>query len=240
MKKSELNYLVFFTILLIILPTILVGEVIAAPNYTTVTIGEAKSMVDSVSNLYILDVRTQEEFDEGHIVGARLIPYDEIEARQEELTQNKGQQILVYCRTGRRSAIAVVSLESLGYTALYNMDNGFNAWVEAGYPFIVTSEEASTGTSEVASQTSSNDNTPEEGSNDIVPLIGLALVLLLGVVGGGFLYIRNRGDNISSDPSGDQETHSAKQESELSALKEMVGPTTPNTPKKKRTKGRRR
>ena len=64
----------------------------------------------------ILDVRTKEEFDQGHIPGAILIPNTEIEARAEEKLTDKDQLILVYCRSGRRSKLAAEILVELGYT----------------------------------------------------------------------------------------------------------------------------
>ena len=63
----------------------------------------------------LLDVRTPEEYAAGHIDGAKNIPYDEIEARAHELPQDKNREIVVCCRSGRRSAIAEKGLRSLGY-----------------------------------------------------------------------------------------------------------------------------
>ena len=72
--------------------------------------------MDTHSDLVILDTRTQEEFSEGHIPGAMLIPYDEIDARAEKELPDKDKLILVYCRSGRRSKIAAEALAHLGYT----------------------------------------------------------------------------------------------------------------------------
>ena len=84
--------------------------------YMNISAQEAKEIIDSREGYVILDVRTQEEFDQGHIPGAILIPDYEIEARvQKELT-DKDQLILVYCRSGRRSKIAAEALAELGYT----------------------------------------------------------------------------------------------------------------------------
>lgn len=80
-----------------------------------ITAEQAKEMMDQNKECVILDVRDQSEYDEGHIPGAILIPYTEIENRAEELP-DKNQLILVYCRSGRRSAIAVASLVDMGYT----------------------------------------------------------------------------------------------------------------------------
>ena len=64
----------------------------------------------------ILDARTQEEYDEGHIDGAILIPEYEVSARAEKELPDKDGLILVYCRSGRRSKIASQALVDLGYT----------------------------------------------------------------------------------------------------------------------------
>lgn len=84
--------------------------------YVNITAEEAKQIMDSEEGYIILDVRTQEEYDEGHIPGAVLIPNTEIEARAEEELTDKDQLILVYCRSGRRSKLAAEALVELGYT----------------------------------------------------------------------------------------------------------------------------
>ena len=81
-----------------------------------ITAEEAKQIMDSEVGYIILDVRTQEEYDQGHIPGAILIPDTEIKARAEEVLTDKEQRILVYCRSGRRSKLAAEALVDLGYT----------------------------------------------------------------------------------------------------------------------------
>ena len=72
--------------------------------------------MDSGEEHFILDVREQDEYDEGHIAGAMLIPYTEIENKAEGMLTDKDKLILVYCRSGSRSKIASESLSKLGYT----------------------------------------------------------------------------------------------------------------------------
>ena len=84
--------------------------------YEQITPEEAKKIMDSGEEHIILDTREQDEFDEGHIPGAILIPYTEIENKAIELMPDKDKLILVYCRSGRRSKIAAESLAKLGYT----------------------------------------------------------------------------------------------------------------------------
>ena len=84
--------------------------------YQQITQEEAKKIMDSGEEIIIPDVREQDEFDEGHIPGALLLPYTEIENNAEGLLPDKDKLILVYCRSGRRSKIAAEALAKLGYT----------------------------------------------------------------------------------------------------------------------------
>lgn len=85
-------------------------------EYKSVSSQEAKELMDSETSYIILDVRTEEEYAEGHIKNAVLIPDYEIAERAEKELTDKNQLILVYCRSGRRSKIASDVLASLGYT----------------------------------------------------------------------------------------------------------------------------
>ena len=84
--------------------------------YMNITAEEAKQIMDSEEGYIILDVRTQEEYDEGHIPGAIVISHEEIAEKAEEVLTDKDQLILVYCRSGRRSKLAAEALVELGYT----------------------------------------------------------------------------------------------------------------------------
>lgn len=84
--------------------------------YVNITAEEAKQIIDTEEGYIILDVRTQEEYDQGHIPGAILIPDTEIKAKAEDVLTDKEQMILVYCRSGRRSKLAAEALVELGYT----------------------------------------------------------------------------------------------------------------------------
>ena len=84
--------------------------------YVNITAQQAKEIMDSQEGYIILDTRTQEEYDEKHIPGAILIPYDEILQKAEGVLPDKDQLILVYCRSGRRSKLAAEDLVKLGYT----------------------------------------------------------------------------------------------------------------------------
>ena len=84
--------------------------------YENITAEEAKQIMDSEEGYIILDVRTQEEYDGGHIPGAIVISHEEIAEKAEEALTDKDQLILVYCRSGRRSKLAAEALVELGYT----------------------------------------------------------------------------------------------------------------------------
>jgi len=89
------------------------------PQLITASVG--KTMMDNDHKIILVDVRTQSEFDEGHIEGAILLPLDTIASNAEKLLKNKSATIIVYCRSGNRSATAVDLLYELGYANLYDM-----------------------------------------------------------------------------------------------------------------------
>ena len=103
-------------------------------NYGDITVEEAKSLIESNVSLIILDVRTPEEYDSGHIKEAILIPISELEGRLDELS--KEEELLIYCRTGNRSTNSVNILKANGYTKIFHMNNGITAWIQAGYPTV--------------------------------------------------------------------------------------------------------
>ena len=96
--------------------SVIVSEKGEKEMYQQITAEEAKMIMDSGEEHIILDTREQDEFDEGHIPNAILIPYTEIENKAIELIPDKDKLILVYCRSGRRSKIAAEVLSKLGYT----------------------------------------------------------------------------------------------------------------------------
>ena len=85
-------------------------------TYEQISQDEAKRIMDTEEGYIIIDARTEEEFSEGHIENAILIPEYEISDRAEKEIPEKDTMILVYCRSGRRSKIASDALVQLGYT----------------------------------------------------------------------------------------------------------------------------
>ena len=103
-------------------------------EYADVTVAEAKALIEGKPDLVILDVRNPSEFDDGHIEGAINIPVDYLAERLDELS--KDDELLVYCRTGNRSARAVEILDDNGFTKIFHMDEGITGWLDAGYPVV--------------------------------------------------------------------------------------------------------
>ena len=91
-----------------------------SPSWQTITATEALSIMAESDNYVLLDVRTAAEFQERHIEGAILIPYDEIRSRAQAELLDKNAVILIYCRSGRRSASAAADLVLLGFTNVYD------------------------------------------------------------------------------------------------------------------------
>lgn len=91
-----------------------------------ITAEEAKAMIDQ-GDVIILDVRTQQEFEEGHIQDSILLPNDQILVKAESMLADKEATILVYCRSGNRSAQASKDLVKLGYTKVYDF-GGIKDW----------------------------------------------------------------------------------------------------------------
>lgn len=96
-------------------------------GYRQVSSTEAQQIMESKEDCVVLDVRTQEEYDSGHISGAICLPNEEIGPEDPEALPDKDQLILVYCRSGNRSAQAAGKLAELGYANVVDF-GGINSW----------------------------------------------------------------------------------------------------------------
>lgn len=94
---------------------------------TNISPEEAKKRLDSEKGIILLDVRTQEEYDGGHIKDSVLIPVDKLKGGAENKLKDKEAVIFVYCRSGNRSTTAANILVELGYKNVYNL-GGINQW----------------------------------------------------------------------------------------------------------------
>jgi len=93
-----------------------------------VTVQELKKLIDGKANFQLVDVREEHEFDEANLNGL-LIPLGDVLDRAGEIVKDK--QVVIHCRSGKRSATAIQALETqLGYTNLYNLKGGILAYIE--------------------------------------------------------------------------------------------------------------
>jgi phage shock protein E len=90
--------------------------------------------IESGAAPLIVDVRTPDEFAAGHVPGAINIPFDEMEARSTEIATHKDQEVVLYCRSGRRSGLAAETLTEKGFSKLGLMKGDMPGWERAGYP----------------------------------------------------------------------------------------------------------
>ena len=105
------------------------------PSYGDISIEQARRLIESNPDLVIVDVRTPEEFATGYFEGAvNLCVECDAQLLLDNLDPN--DDILLYCRTGRRSANALEILKENGYEKVYNMLGRITGWVDAGYPTV--------------------------------------------------------------------------------------------------------
>jgi rhodanese-related sulfurtransferase len=93
---------------------------------------EAKELMGNENGVFLLDVRTKEEYNESHIKTAHLIPVQELEQNIDLIP--KDRNVVVYCASGKRSAKACGILKNKGLKALYNIEGGIRQWMADGYP----------------------------------------------------------------------------------------------------------
>jgi phage shock protein E len=98
-----------------------------APEVDVQTVANVKDRDD----VYLLDVREQWEYDEGHIPGVTLLPMGEVPNRLDEIPTDK--EVIVTCRTGNRSGQVADFLRQNGFDNVHNMQGGIVAWEQAGY-----------------------------------------------------------------------------------------------------------
>ena len=103
------------------------GAASATLNYKQISTDEAVTMMQQQSDYIILDVRTEEEYEEAHIPGAICIPNETIGSAEIPELPDKDQLIMVYCRSGNRSKQAAEKLAKLGYTNIVEF-GGINDW----------------------------------------------------------------------------------------------------------------
>lgn len=110
----------------------------SAELWTVSELNESISKLDH--ELVLLDVRTQAEYDSGHILNAINISHDEILEDPELLAEYKDSQMVVFCRSGGRAGKVIQLLESIGFEDIIDIDGDMLAWSEAGYRMEVNDE----------------------------------------------------------------------------------------------------
>ena len=106
-----------------------------AEPFKRITVKEAATLQDD--GVAIIDVREADEYAEGHVAGAPLIPHMSVFSRikeVEEIAGGKAKPVMFICAKGQRSAVAAEFAAAAGFTDLYNIEGGTDAWVEAGLP----------------------------------------------------------------------------------------------------------
>jgi len=96
----------------------------------TITVEQLKARMDAGEKLHIIDVREPNEYQEFNI-GAQLVPLGKIQSMQaDELDDLKDEEVILHCRSGKRSATAALFLESMGFKDTVNVEGGMLAWQE--------------------------------------------------------------------------------------------------------------
>ena len=119
-------------IVAVVLAVLLVAGVALAAGVKGLTVQETKTLIDRTPNLYILDVRTPDEFKEVRLKNSVLIPVSNLERRVAEVPKNR--PVLVVCAVGARSKTASELLVRRGYREVYHLDDGLVGWYRAGLP----------------------------------------------------------------------------------------------------------
>ena len=107
----------------------------AAEPFKRITVEDADAKMKE--GVAIIDCREDNEYVEGHVVGAPLIPYMSVfnrAAEVEKVSGGKAKPLMFICAKGQRSAVACEFAAAAGFTDLYNVEGGTEAWVEAGLP----------------------------------------------------------------------------------------------------------
>jgi rhodanese-related sulfurtransferase len=98
--------------------------------FTRIDVKEADEMMKD--GAAVIDVREPHEYTAGHVPGAKLIPVNTVYARREELPKKK--DLIFVCAVGQRSALAAEMAAAAGFTRLYNLEGGTDAWIKSGMP----------------------------------------------------------------------------------------------------------
>ena len=108
------------TAVLLLLLFVLLLQGCGGPGFKHIDMKEAEKMMESDKNVVIVDVRTQEEYDRKHVLGAICVPIEDIREGKLEKLPDKNKKLMLYCWTGRRSEDAAAILTKQGYKNVYD------------------------------------------------------------------------------------------------------------------------
>lgn len=116
-------------IFLALLVAVILAPLVAQPAPGKISPQAARELLANDKNAILIDVRTKEEFQQGRIAGSILLPYDQITAASAAklIGNDRNRTVVLYCRSGNRSAVAASTLRSLGFSRVYDL-GGINAW----------------------------------------------------------------------------------------------------------------
>ena len=132
MKNSQHRFFIF-QLILVLGVTSLFSSVLYASE-SDVSIQSFQNKQAANQNLLLLDVRSAEEFKEGHIPGAVNIPHTDLDKIYHLLNNSEDKQRIVYCRSGKRAGMVLDAMTEKGLTNLYHLDGDMIAWKEANLP----------------------------------------------------------------------------------------------------------
>ncbi len=105
-----------------------------AKSVPSITAEEVKQVLDKKADIILLDVRTPDEYNRGHLKGSVLLPVDTVLEKAASVLKDKKKTLYVYCLSGSRSVKATETLRQLGFANVFNMTSGLLAWRAKGYP----------------------------------------------------------------------------------------------------------
>jgi phage shock protein E len=111
------------------------GTLVAPTSPQRVDVDKFAEIVASPQSI-VIDVRTPEEFAAGHLEGAVNYNVEGPDFASQIATLDPADVYAVYCRSGNRSQVAVAQMQKIGINGIYELQTGFNAWQEAGYPVV--------------------------------------------------------------------------------------------------------